>query len=59
MLSSLIACSVCIGRGPDQQDSIAMGWAILFMIVLTLPLLSSIVFFMVRMARTASLHEQN
>ena len=59
MLQSLIACSVCMGRGSDQQDSIAMGWAILFMIVLTIPLLSSIVFFMVRLARNARLHDQS
>ena len=59
MLSSIIACSVCMGRGSDQLDSIAMGWAILFMVGLILLMLSAIIFFMVRMARNAKNAEQH
>lgn len=46
----LIACSTCANNFVDG-DTNAAGWAILFMLGVILPILASIVFFMVRLIR--------
>ena len=53
MISSLttIACSVCMGAGPEHKDSVAAGYAMLVMLMLILPMLCTIIFFIVRMAK--------
>jgi len=53
MTSSLttIACSVCMGVGPEHKDSVAAGYAMLVMLLIILPMLCTIIFFIVRMAK--------
>ena len=45
------ACSVCMGAGPDHLDSVAAGYAMLVMLLLIIPILCSIIFFIVRIAK--------
>lgn len=53
MLSSFsnLACSVCMGIGKDHLDSVAAGYAMLVMLLLIIPMLTVIIFFIARMAR--------
>ena len=46
-----IGCSVCMGIGPEHKDSVAAGYAMLVMLLIILPMLSTIIFFIVRMAK--------
>jgi len=46
-----LACSVCMGVGKDHLDSVAAGYAMLVMLLIIIPMLSMIIFFIVRMAR--------
>ncbi|BDS07828.1 hypothetical protein NT6N_28680 [Oceaniferula spumae] len=45
-----IACAVCMGNGPDHKDSVAAGYAMLVMLLIILPMLTAIIFFIRRMA---------
>lgn len=53
MISTLntIACAVCMGNGAGHKDSVAAGYAMLVMLLIILPLLCTIIFFIVRMAK--------
>lgn len=46
-----IACAVCMGAGEDHLDSVAAGYAMLVMLLIIIPMLASIIFFISRMAR--------
>ena len=46
-----LACSVCMGAGPDHQDSVAAGYAMLVMLLIIIPMLCGIIFFIARMAK--------
>ncbi len=46
-----LACSVCMGVGKDHLDSVAAGYAMLVMLLIIIPMLCTIIFFIVRMAR--------
>ena len=50
-LLNTLACSVCMGTGEDHLDSVAAGWAMLVMLMLIIPILISIIFFIARMAK--------
>jgi len=50
-LFDMIACSVCMGTGKDHLDSVAAGYAMLVMLLIIIPMLCSIIFFITRMAR--------
>lgn len=50
-LPNILACSVCMGTGKDHLDSVAAGYAMLVMLVIIIPMLVSIIFFIARMAR--------
>jgi len=47
----ITACSVCMGTGEDHIGSVAAGYAMLVMLLIILPMLGSIIFFVTRMAR--------
>jgi type IV secretory pathway TrbD component len=47
----ITACSVCMGAGKDHIGSVAAGYAMLVMLLIILPMLGSIIFFVARMAR--------
>lgn len=49
-----LACSVCMGTGPEHKDSVAAGYAMLVMLVIIVPMLCGIIFFIRRMARRES-----
>lgn len=54
MMTSLLntlACSVCMGTGKEHLDSVAAGYAMLVMLLIIIPMLTAIIFFIVRMAR--------
>ncbi len=53
MLTTLnnLACSVCMGTGKDHLDSVAAGYAMLVMLLIIIPMLSVIIFFIARMAK--------
>ena len=53
---NIIACSVCMGTGKDHLDSVAAGYAMLVMLCIIIPMLSSIIFFIARMAKRETLH---
>lgn len=53
-LLNTLACSVCMGSGPEHMDSVAAGYAMLFMLMIIVPMLCAIIFFIVRMARRES-----
>ena len=40
-----------MGVGEDHLDSVAAGYAMLFMLLIIIPMLSTIIFFIVRMAK--------
>ncbi len=50
-LPNILACSVCMGTGKEHLDSVAAGYAMLVMLVIIIPMLVSIIFFIARMAR--------
>ena len=50
-LLNTLACSVCMGTGKDHLDSVAAGYAMLFMLLIIIPMLSVIIFFISRMAK--------
>ncbi|NWK55484.1 hypothetical protein HW115_07665 [Verrucomicrobiaceae bacterium N1E253] len=50
-LINTLACSVCMGVGEEHRDSIAAGYAMLVMLLIIVPMLCAIIFFIVRMAR--------
>ena len=47
----ITACSVCMGSGKEHIGSVAAGYAMLVMLVIILPMLCAIIFFVMRMAR--------
>ena len=47
----ITACSVCMGSGKEHLGSVAAGYAMLVMLVIILPMLCAIIFFVMRMAR--------
>ncbi|MBT8043665.1 MAG: hypothetical protein KJO79_01840 [Verrucomicrobiae bacterium] len=54
MMTSIVdtlACSVCMGTGKDHLDSVAAGYAMLVMLVIIIPMLIAIIFFIARMAK--------
>lgn len=50
LLPEILACSVCMGAGPEHKDSVAAGYAMLVMLVIIIPMLCAIIFFIRRMA---------
>ena len=46
-----IACSVCMGVGPEHKDSVAAGYAMLVMLLIIIPMLCGIIFFITRIAK--------
>ncbi|MBK1831696.1 hypothetical protein JIN77_13250 [Verrucomicrobiaceae bacterium R5-34] len=50
MTLTTIACAVCMGNGPDHLDSVAAGYAMLVMLLIIVPMLITIIFFIRRMA---------
>jgi len=48
---NLFGCSVCMGIGAEHRDSVAVGWAMLVMLVIIIPMLTAIIFFISRMAK--------
>ncbi len=50
-LPNILACSVCMGTGKEHLDSVAAGYAMLVMLVIIIPMLVSIIFFITRMAK--------
>ena len=46
-----LACSVCMGVGAEHKDSVAAGYAMLVMLLLIIPILCTIIFFITRMAK--------
>ena len=46
-----LACSVCMGAGPDHKDSVAAGYAMLVMLLIIIPMLIAIIFFITRIAK--------
>lgn len=50
-LFNTLACSVCMGVGEEHRDSVAAGYAMLVMLVIIIPMLCAIIFFIARMAR--------
>lgn len=51
VLPEILACSVCMGIGPEHRDSVAAGYAMLVMLLIILPMLCGIIFFITRMAK--------
>ncbi|MBK1790391.1 hypothetical protein [Persicirhabdus sediminis] len=49
-----LACYVCMGNGPDHKDSLAAGYAMLFMLCIIMPVLCAIFFFIIRIARRSA-----
>lgn len=50
-LMNTLACSVCMGVGEEHRDSVAAGYAMLVMLLIIIPMLCAIIFFIARMAR--------
>ncbi|MBT8037096.1 MAG: hypothetical protein KJO21_06090 [Verrucomicrobiae bacterium] len=50
-LLNTLACSVCMGVGEQHRDSVAAGYAMLVMLVIIIPMLTAIIFFIARMAK--------
>ncbi len=40
-----------MGIGAEHRDSVAVGWAMLVMLVIIIPMLTAIIFFISRMAK--------
>ena len=47
---NILACSVCMGVGPEHKDSVAAGYAMLVMLLIIIPMLCGIIFFFRRIA---------
>lgn len=45
-----------MGNGPDHKDSVAAGYAMLVMLLIIIPMLCAIIFFIVRMAKREREH---
>lgn len=56
LLLDTFACSVCMGTGKEHLDSVAAGYAMLVMLLIIIPMLCSIIFFIVRMAKRENAH---
>ncbi|MCP5537041.1 MAG: hypothetical protein H7A51_12550 [Akkermansiaceae bacterium] len=50
-LPDTLACAVCMGTGKDHLDSVAAGYAMVVMLVIIIPMLTAIIFFIARMAK--------
>jgi len=50
MIDPILACATCASNFQDETTN-AAGWSIFVMLVIILPMLSGVVFFMVRLAR--------
>ena len=50
MIDSILACATCASNFQDDTTN-AAGWSIFVMLVIILPMLTGVVFFMVRLAR--------
>lgn len=50
MIDNLLACATCASNFQDETTN-AAGWSIFVMLVIILPMLAGVVFFMVRLAR--------
>lgn len=46
-----LACAVCMGTGEEHLDSVAAGYAMIVMLVIIIPMLCAIIFFIARMAK--------
>lgn len=53
MIDPVLACATCASNFQDETTN-AAGWSIFVMLVIILPMLSGVVFFMVRLARRSS-----
>lgn len=51
MNTMIQACSVCMGVGAEHKDSVAAGYAMLVMLLIIIPMLIGIIFFIARMAK--------
>lgn len=51
-----LACSVCMGTGEEHLDSVAAGYAMLVMLLLIIPILCSIIYFITRIAKREREH---
>ena len=50
-LFNTLACSVCMGVGPEHRDSVAAGYAMLVMLFIIIPMLCGIIFCISRFAK--------
>ena len=50
MIDSILACATCAADFRDDTTN-AAGWSIFAMLLIILPMLTGVVFFMVRLAR--------
>lgn len=50
MFDSILACATCANNFRDDATN-AAGWSIFFMLVVIIPLLAVVVFYMIRLAR--------
>lgn len=50
MIDTLLACATCASNFQDETTN-AAGWSIFFLLGMILPVLSGVVFFMIRLAR--------
>jgi hypothetical protein len=50
MIDPILACATCASNFQDDTTN-AAGWSIFVMLVIILPMLAGVVFFMVRLAR--------
>jgi hypothetical protein len=50
-LTNTLACAVCMGSGKEHLDSVAAGYAMLVLLLIIIPMLCTIIFFIARMAK--------
>jgi hypothetical protein len=50
MIDTILACATCAANFQDETTN-AAGWSIFAMLLVILPMLGGVVFFMVRLAR--------
>lgn len=50
-MMTTLACSVCMGTGKEHLDSVAAGYAMLVMLLIIVPMLCAIIFFITRIAK--------
>lgn len=53
MINPILACATCASNFQDDTTN-AAGWSIFVMLVIILPMLTGVVFFMVRLARRSA-----